>query len=134
MISFEKCFKNVNLNTLFPFQREIVGHVRFFDDDKHDLYRVTNPEDIQPYSCKDKQEYVTRGMAKFMAEEGESTNTNSGFDFRARQAQFWKDVEMAEVLTDNDPEIANIIAQYYVVEENEDPKPSPKKKRRKRRN
>ena len=64
-------------------------------------------------SYKDKQEYVTRGMAKFMAEEGESTNTNSGFDFRARQAQFWKDVEMAEVLTDNDPEIANIIAQYY---------------------
>ena len=48
-----------------------------------------------------------------MAEEGESTNTNSGFDFRARQAQFWKDVEMAEVLTDNDPEIANIIAQYH---------------------
>jgi len=113
-------------------KREIVGHVRFFDDDKHDLYRVTNPDDICPYSCKEKQEYVVRGLAKFSSEVGESTTTNSGFDFRARQAQFYKDVEMAEVITDNDIEIANILAEFYVVDEA--PKPPPKKKRRKRRN
>ena len=59
----------------------------------------------------------------------------SGFDFRARQAQFYKDVEMAEVLTDNDIEIANLLAQWEVVEsaDEEQPKPPPKKKRKKKR-
>ena len=59
----------------------------------------------------------------------------SGFDFRARQAQFYKDVEMAEVLTENDIEIANLLAQWEVVESagEELPKPPPKKKRKKKR-
>ena len=61
------------------------------------------------------------------------------FDFRARQAQFYKDVEMAEVMTDNDIEIANILAQYEVVVDDQDQPsnsnaPPPKKKRRKKRN
>ena len=62
------------------------------------------------------------------------------FDFRARQAQFYKDVEMAEVMTDNDIEIANILAQYEVVDHQDHDQPSksnkppPKKKRRKKRN
>ena len=55
------------------------------------------------------------------------------------QAHFYKDVEMAEVMTDNNPEIANILAQYEIVEngdldEPEVEKPPPKKKRRKKRN
>ncbi len=58
------------------------------------------------------------------------------FDYRARQAQFYKDVEMAEVLTDNDPKVASILAQYEVVEDgdhNEEVhKPPPKKRRRRR--
>ena len=59
----------------------------------------------------------------------------SGFDFRARQAQFYKDVEMAEVLTENDIEIANLLAKWEVVEsaDEEQPKPPPKKKRKKKR-
>lgn len=60
------------------------------------------------------------------------------FDFRARQAQFYKDVEMAEVMTDNDIEVANILAQYEVVDDQDQPSnsnaPPPKKKRRKKRN
>jgi hypothetical protein len=41
---------------------------------------------------------------------------------------------MAEVLTDNDIEIANLLAQWEVVEtvDEEQPKPPPKKKRRKK--
>jgi len=96
---------------------------------------VTDYENILPYTCKDKQEFVIRGLAKFASEDNEGSENNSGFDFRARQAQFYKDVEMAEVLTENDIEIANILSQWMVVENDEEEvaKPPPKKKRRKKR-
>ena len=97
---------------------------------------MTDYENIRPYTCKDKQEFVIRGLAKFASEDNQVNDNNSGFDFRARQAQFYKDVEMAEVLTDNDIEIANLLSQWVVVEndeEDEPVKPPPKKKRRKKR-
>lgn len=121
-----------------PFKKTI-GYVRFFDDGKYDLYRVTDFDNVRPYICKDKKEFVMRGLAKFAVEDGPLTGpvneNNSGFDFRARQAQFYKDVEMAEVLTDNDIEIANLLAQWEVVEnaDEEQPNPPPKKKRKKKR-
>ena len=42
---------------------------------------------------------------------------------------------MAEVLTENDIEIANLLAKWEVVEsaDEEQPKPPPKKKRKKKR-
>ena len=57
------------------------------------------------------------------------------FDFRARQAQFYKDVEMAEVMTENDPKVGEILGQYEVVDDanEEEVKEPPKKKRRKRK-
>lgn len=117
-----------------PFKK-VLGYVRFFDDGKYDLYRVTDFDNVRSYTCKDKQEFVIRGLAKFAVEEGPVNENNSGFDFRARQAQFYKDVEMAEVLTENDIEIANLLAQWEVVEsaDEEQPKPPPKKKRKKKR-
>jgi len=116
-----------------PFKK-VLGYVRFFDDGKYDLYRVTDFDNVRSYTCKDKQEFVIRGLAKFAVEEGPVNENNSGFDFRARQAQFYKDVEMAEVLTDNDIEIANLLAQWEVVENADEVQaPPPKKKRRKKR-
>ena len=41
---------------------------------------------------------------------------------------------MAEVMTDNDPNVADILAQYEVVDDaNEEVKEPPKKKRRKKK-
>ena len=97
---------------------------------------MRNPANICSYSCKEKREYILKGLAKFSSDENKKSG--SMFDFRARQAQFYKDVEMAEVMTDNDIEVANILAQYEVVDDQDQPSnsnaPPPKKKRRKKRN
>ena len=37
-----------------------------------------------------------------------------------RLAQFYKDVEIAEVLTDNDPQVADILALYEITENQEE--------------
>ena len=37
-----------------------------------------------------------------------------------RLAQFYKDVELAEVLTDNDPLVADVLSTYEVLETNMD--------------
>ena len=114
--------------------RNAIALVHFFDDDKFDQFRIYNQADLRPYSCSEKCKLVTDGLDKFSSENKDKSS--SLFDFRARQAQFYKDVEMSEVMTDNSPEIANILAQYEVVDEEaeeEKVKPPPKKKRRKRR-
>jgi hypothetical protein len=112
-------------------RKPLIAQIRFFDDDKYDLLNVTDASDIKSYSCSGKKELVLLGMAKFSSDD--KKKSGSMFDFRARQAQFYKDVEMAEVMTDNDSAIADILAEYEVVETpDEVPKPPKKKRRRKR--
>ena len=112
-------------------KEEKIGNVRFFDDDKYDLSPVFDLDRVKPYSCDDKTDLIYAGLAKFSSD---NQKKDSMFDFRARQAQFYKDVEMAEVMTDNDPNVANILAQYEVVDDaNEEVKEPPKKKRRKKK-
>jgi len=120
---------NANKNEKKP----ILGCARFFDDDKFDLLRITNEAILKSYSCKEKKDLVLKGLAKFEMKK----KSNSMFDYRARQAQFYKDVEMAEVMTDNDPTIADVLAQYEVMDdlqnnETQEPetKPPPKKRRK----
>ena len=114
--------------------RNAIALVHFFDDDKFDQFRIYDQADLRPYSCPEKCKLVTDGLDKFSSEN--KNKSSALFDFRARQAQFYKDVEMSEVMTDNSPEVADILAQYEVVDEEaeeEKVKPPPKKKRRKRR-
>ncbi len=105
------------------------GQVRFFDDDKYDLYNLSSQDQVQPYSCESKKDYILKGLAKFSSEKKKS----SMFDYRARQAQFYKDVEMAEVMTDNDPGVADILGQYEVLEEGDVADKKEQKKSRKRK-
>lgn len=95
------------------------------------MVRVRQESQISSYSCPEKKDYIVSGLAKFSAESKKSM-----FDYRARQAQFYKDVEMAEVMTDNDPDVAEILSQYEIVEnvEEDQPKPPPKKRRKRRKN
>jgi len=86
--------------------------VRFFDDEKYDWYRLQEASRIQTYSCPDKITLIRDGLKKF-----QTGNKNSLFDAQARQAQLYKDIEMAEVLTDNNPEVADILSAYEVQEE-----------------
>ena len=129
-VEFEKNSSKLESKEQLDFKKPL-AMVRFFDDDKFDTVRVYDNEIVKPYSCDEKKEFVERGLAKFSAE---NQPKGSMFDFRARQAQFYKDVEMAEVMTDNNPEIADILAQYEVIDDPEElAKPPPKKKGRKRK-
>ena len=113
-------------------QSEKIGNVRFFDDDQFDLSPIYDLVHVKPYSCDEKTDLICAGLAKFSSE---NQKKGSMFDFRARQAQFYKDVEMAEVMTDNDPKVGEILGQYEVVDDanEEEVKEPPKKKRRKRK-
>lgn len=123
--------------------KEPIGLVHFFDDDKFDNVRIFDQEMIKSYSCDSKKEYIEAGLAKFSAgitpKDTSVKSKRTSELYRARQAHFYKDVEMAEVMTDNNPDIANILAQYEIVEngdldEPEVEKEPPKKKRRRKRN
>jgi len=90
--------------------------VHFFDDDKHECYIVN---DVTNRMClytdkKRKLKLIRAGLKKF---EAKKKGKDSMFDYRARQAQFYKDVEMAEVMTDNCIKVANILAKYQIVED-----------------
>ena len=130
-VVFEKNSTKLESKEQLDFKKPI-AMVRFFDDDKFDTVRVYDNDIVKPYSCDEKKEFVERGLAKFSAE---NQPKGSMFDFRARQAQFYKDVEMAEVMTDNDPKVGEILGQYEVVDDanEEEVKEPPKKKRRKRK-
>jgi len=39
---------------------------------------VTDFDNVRSYTCKDKQEFVIRGLAKFAVEEGPVNENNSG--------------------------------------------------------
>ena len=87
--------------------------VHFFDDDKHEHYTITDPDRLCMYTDKmQKLKLIKAGLKKFEAKPSKG----SMFDYRARQAQFYKDVEMAEVMTDNSIQVANLLAQYTVVD------------------
>lgn len=88
--------------------------VHFFDDDKHECYTMTDPDRLCLYTDKkQKLKLIKAGLKKFEAKPSKE----SMFDYRARQAQFYKDVEMAEVMTDNSIKVANLLAQYTVVDD-----------------
>ena len=99
-----------------------VIHVRFFDDDCQEWLKVSEGNRLKNYSCKDKRKLITAGFKKL--DEGSKGSSALG-GVNLRLAQFYKDVELAEVLTDNDPQVANILAQYEVRETEDQPEPPP---------
>lgn len=111
---------------------ESVISVRFFDDEKFENYRLRDASLVKPYSCPEKLDLVASGMASLdesYESNGQKVNCGNG----TKQSQFIKDVEMAEVMTDNDPRVAEILSNFYLDKvENTAEKPKPKKRRRKR--
>lgn len=88
--------------------------VRFFDDDDFELLPVNELNQIESYSCKNKKKYIRAGFRKH--EENKKGNLGGA---NLRLAQFYKDVEMAEVMTDNDQAVAKILASYEIAETGE---------------
>lgn len=89
--------------------------VKFFDDDTHEWVKITDPKCIQFYSCKNKKKFIKAG---FRSLDENKKRTLGGTNLRL--AQFYKDVELAEVMTDNDVEVANILSMYEISENIED--------------
>ncbi len=84
--------------------------VRFFDDDKYDCCRVP-PDRVESYSCPDKKDYIRQGLKKFS-----EVSKNKLVDNESTQNQLIKDVELAEVMTDNDPEVAAILSELVLLD------------------
>lgn len=78
--------------------------------------RVTDFKRVKKYSCKDKKKLIRKGM-RTLSESRRSLGLGG---VNLRLAQFYKDVELAEVMTDNDQEMADILAQYEVTEEQQE--------------
>ena len=89
--------------------------VRFFDDDTKEWLGISERKRLKKYSCKDKRKLITAGFRKL--DESKRSNALGGVNLRL--AQFYKDVELAEVLTDNDPQVASLLAEYEVRESEE---------------
>merc|ERR1712083_628263 len=66
---------------------------------------------IQPYSAKNKVKFIKAGFKRFQEKKQVSV-----FGSNLSTAQFYKDVEISEVMTDNDPEVGNILCQYEFIE------------------
>jgi len=98
--------------------------VRFFDDS--DLEEVAVEAGlVEAYSCKSKARHVRAGLARL--EEGR----RGAMGANLRLAQFLKDVELAEVLTDQDPAVVALLAEYEIhdaEEQVEEVKPAEKPK------
>ena len=93
-------------------QEESVSiYVKFFDDDDKEWYEIRNVKRIQKYSCKEKKKFIKSGFKNL-----DETKKKGLGGVNLRLAQFYKDVELAEVLTDNDPEVGDILAMYEVSE------------------
>ena len=82
------------------------------------MYTITDADRLLPYGGGDqsrKLKMIRAGLKKFEVKP-ELGGSSAGFDYRARQAQFYKDVEMAEVMTDNSKRVANLLAQFTIEE------------------
>ena len=90
---------------------ETVVYVKFFDDDSFEWVGIKDIKRIQAYSCKNKKKFIKAGF-KSLDENTKSTLGGTNL----RLAQFYKDVELAEVLTDNDADVANILSEYEISE------------------
>ena len=89
--------------------------VKFFDDDNKEWYKIKEEKRIQKYSCKDKLKLIRNGF-KILDE----TKRKGLGGVNLKLAQFYKDVELAEVLTDNNPQVGYLLAQYEVAEDDND--------------
>ena len=109
------CLSNIS-NIALRSQNENFIHIKFFDDDSKEWVRVTDFKRVKKYSCKDKKKLIRKGM-RTLAESRSSLGLGG---VNLRLAQFYKDVELAEVMTDNDQEVGDILAQYEVTEEQQE--------------
>ena len=97
-------------------EKETVLFIRFFDDDSKEWVGVSEAKRIKKYSCKEKKKLIRKGFKTL--DESKRRGGLGGVNLRL--AQFYKDVEMAEVLTDNDPQVADILALYEITENQEE--------------
>ena len=97
-------------------EKENVLFIRFFDDDSKEWVGVSEAKRIKKYSCKEKKKLIRKGFKTL----DESRRKGGLGGVNLRLAQFYKDVEMAEVLTDNDTQVADILALYEVTENQEE--------------
>ena len=98
--------------------------VWFFDDSDLEEAAVEAGL-VEAYSCKAKARHVRAGLARL--EEGR----RGAMGANLRLAQFLKDVELAEVLTDQDPAVVALLARYEIhdiEEQMEEVKPAEKPK------
>jgi hypothetical protein len=112
-----------------------VLHVKFFDDDNLERYRLPSASTlVKPYACKDRLELVRKGLMKFSVggDCGGGVAKNLG-ENRTRLSQFVKDVEMAEVMSGSDPEVVELLQMHVDLDQEEDvpeevqqPKPTAK--------
>ena len=85
--------------------------VKFFDDDSKEWLKINDERRIRKYSSKDKLKLIKAGFKNL------DENKKDGLGgVNLRLAQFYKDVEMAEVMTDNDARVADILSRYEVME------------------
>ena len=108
------CLSNIS-NIALRSQNENFIHIKFFDDDSKEWVRVTDFKRVKKYSCKDKKKLIRKGM-RTLAE----SRSSLGLGVNLQLAQFYKDVELAEVMTDNDQEVGDILAQYEVTVEQQE--------------
>jgi len=85
--------------------------VKFFDDDAKERLKIKDDKRIKKYSCKDKLKLIISGFKQL-----DETKKGGLGGVNLRLAQFYKDVEMAEVMTDNDVRVAAVLARYEVME------------------
>ena len=104
--------------------------VQFFDDHPLEYYRLgEDASRLKAYSGDpDKLTLVLAGLVKL-----DESGLPAAQFASTRQSQFIKDVEMAEVLSgDADPEVVNLLSQYVLDSQPEEPKPKKRKRRRRR--
>ena len=85
--------------------------VKFFDDDSKEWLEIKDEKRIKKYSCKQKLKLIKTGFKNL-----DETKKGGLGGVNLRLAQFYKDVEMAEVMTDNDTRVAEVLARYEVME------------------
>ena len=81
---------------------------------KFDLLRLPTSR-VEPYSCPSKLAYIREGLKKFS-----EVSENKLMDNESTQNLLIKDVELAEVMTDNDPEVAEVLTELVHLDEDPD--------------